>query len=316
VTKRHAHRPIRVDATPSPARPWLAAAAIGAGVLALLARERVQARRLERAVGERLRLGRQGIIAGAEPESLVASGTHAVLVLHGFGDTPQSVRELAHRLHAAGYTVELPLLPGHGRTLTEFGLARAHDWIGFARDQVARLRRLYPHVSLVGLSMGAALCSIVAAERDDLDALVLLSPYLSMPDEVRRLAPLLRVAGPLAPFRPSTVGTPSIKDPVARAAGLGFGVVSGRLLGELHEVTRIAQEAIPELDVPTLYVASRQDNRVPAAAAVRNWHRIGAPERAFRWLEGSGHIVTVDYEKATVFAEVLAWLDRHRGRPA
>ncbi len=294
-------------------RGLLLAAAAGLGTLALLARERLIARRLQRAVGERLRLGRNGIVVGAEPETLLASETHAVLVLHGFGDTPQSVRELAHRIHAAGYTVELPLLPAHGRTLSEFGLGRAHDWIEFVRDQVAHLRRQYAHVSIVGLSMGAALASIVAAEHDDLDALVLLSPYLCMPERIRRLAPLLRVSGPLAPFRRSTVRVPSIMDPVARAAGLGFGVVSGHLLAELNEVTEVAQEAIPELTVPTLYIAARNDSRVPVEAAVRNWHRVGAPVRAFRWLERSGHISTVDVEKETVFREVLDWLARCRG---
>jgi carboxylesterase len=290
-------------------------AVAGVGTLALLLRSRLKARALERQVWDRLRLGRSGVVVGAEPETLVASDTHAVLVLHGFGDTPQSVRELAHHLHDAGYTVELPLLPGHGRTLTEFGQARAHDWIGFVRDQVARLRRQYAHVSVVGLSMGAALSAIVAAEREDLDALVLLSPYLCMPDRVRRIAPLLRASGPLSPFRRSTVKVPSIFDPVARARGLGFGVVSGRLLAELFTVTEVAQDALPELTAPTLYIAARRDNRVPAVAASRNWHRVGAPVRALRWLEESGHISTVDYEKATVFAEVLAWLHVHGGDP-
>lgn len=290
-------------------------ALVGVGALALLLRSRLKARALERAVWDRLRLGRSGVVVGAEPETLVASGTHAVLVLHGFGDTPQSVRELAHHLHDAGYSVELPLLPGHGRTLAEFGLARAHDWIGFVRDQVARLRRQYAHVSVVGLSMGAALTAIVAAERDDLDAVVLLSPYLCMPDRVRRMAPLLRASGPLSPFRKSTVKVPSIFDPEARARGLGFGVVSGRLLAELYAVTEIAQEALPELTAPALYIAARRDNRVPAAAAARNWHRLGSPIRALRWLEDSGHISTVDYEKAAVFEEVLNWLHAHGGDP-
>jgi carboxylesterase len=288
----------------------LLGSALATGLLALLARERVQARRLEAAVHDRLRLGRDGIVVGAEPETLLASRTHAVLVVHGFGDTPQSVRALGHHLHAAGYTVELPLLPGHGRTLAEFGQSRAHDWIGFVRDQTARLARQYAHVSLVGLSMGAALCAIAAAERDDVDALVLLSPYLCMPDRIRRLAPLLRVAGPLSPFRRSTVRVPSILDPVARAAGLGYGVVSGRLLAELHAVTEVAQEALPSLRAPTLYVAARHDNRVPVTAAVRNWHRVGAPVRDFRWMEHSGHIMTVDYEREAVREAVQEWLER------
>ena len=97
------------------------AAAVAIGMVGLLVRDRVRAQQLEREVAARLRLGPNGIVMGAEPETLIGSRTHAVLVVHGFGDTPQSVRELAHSLHARGFTVEVPLLPGHGRTLTEFG---------------------------------------------------------------------------------------------------------------------------------------------------------------------------------------------------
>jgi carboxylesterase len=290
--------------------PVAAAAAIG--IVGLLLRDRARARRLEREVGRRLRLGPSGIVIGAEPETLIGSSTHAVLVVHGFGDTPQSVRELAHYLHARGFTVEVPLLPGHGRTLTEFGLARAHDWIGNIRDQVARLRRMYAHVSLVGLSMGAALCAIVAAERDDIDALVMLSPYLNMPTHVRRIARLLKISGPLAPFRKSAGRTASILNPAAQPASRGLGVVSGRLLAELYDVTVVAQESLPYIDVPTLYMASRQDSRVPQVDALTGWEAIHAPQRAFHWMEHSGHIMTVDYEKDAVFRDVAAWLERFK----
>ncbi len=299
---------------PPRARSGVGQLAIGALVVAasaLLVRDRLRARRLEREVADRLRVGPSGIIVGAEPETLLGSRTHAVLLVHGFGDTPQSMRELAHALHADGWTVELPLLPGHGRTLQEFGLGRAHDWIGYVRDQVARLHRQYERVTLVGQSMGAALCAIVAAEDDAIDALVLLAPYLSMPGHVRRMGRVLRASGPLAPFRRSAYGTPSIRNPDALREALGFGVVSGRLLAELLEVTQIAQASLPHISAPTLYVASRHDNRVPAETSVRNWNALGAPERTFVWLEHSGHIISVDDEKQVVFRDTAHWLDSH-----
>jgi carboxylesterase len=284
-------------------------------ITATLVRDRNRARRLEQEVAERLPLGPSGVIVGAEPEYLRGSATHAVLLVHGFGDTPQSMRQLAHGLHAEGWTVELSLLPGHGRSLREFGQGRAHDWIDQVRRQVARLTRTFPHVALVGQSMGAALSAIVAAEHDELDALVLLAPYLSMPARVRRVAPLLRMSGPLAPFRRSAYGTPSIRDPEALRASLGFGVVSGRLLRELHAVTEVAQQALPEITVPTLYLASRHDNRVPAEAAVRNWERLGATERTFQWVERSGHVISVDRDRAIVARETTQWLARWAGQP-
>ncbi len=291
------------------------AASVAVGIVALLVRENVRARRLEREIARRLPLGPNGIVQGAEPETLLGSKSHAVMVLHGFGDTPQSVRELAHTLHDKGWTVEVPLLPGHGRSMAEFGLGRAHDWIGYTRDQVARLRRSYEHVSLVGLSMGAALCAIVAAERDDLNSLVMLSPYLSIPDRIRRFSPLLRLSGPLAPFRRSTGRTMSIFDPDARPATLGIGVISGHLLDELQDVTLIARESVPDILVPTLYMAARNDSRVPLNDTLRNWRQLQSRDRRFRLLERSGHIMTVDYEKDIVFQETADWLAKHAGDP-
>ncbi len=292
------------------------AASVAIGIVALLVRDNVRARRLAREVARRLPLGPHGIVEGAEPESLMGSTTHAVMVLHGFGDTPQSVRELAHTLHDKGWTVEVPLLPGHGRSMAEFGLGRAHDWIGYTRDQVARLRRSYEHVSLVGLSMGAALCAIVAAERDDIDSLVMLSPYLSMPDRIRRLSPLLRISGPLAPFRRSAGRKMSILNPAERPASLGIGVISGHLLAELHDVTEIARQSVPEIRAPTLYMAARNDNRVPLDDTLQNWRQLQSRDRRFRLLDHSGHIMTVDYEKDTVFQETADWLAKHAGAPA
>ena len=64
----------------------------------------------------------------------------AVLLLHGFGDTPQTLHYVADALHAAGYTVRAPLLPGHGRTLAAFGATRAKQWISAARDAYANGR--------------------------------------------------------------------------------------------------------------------------------------------------------------------------------
>ena len=53
------------------------------------------------------------VLPGAEPWS-APGGPHGALVLHGFTGCPQSMRGLAQALAAAGFAVELPLLPGHG----------------------------------------------------------------------------------------------------------------------------------------------------------------------------------------------------------
>src|SRR5437763_4600283 len=74
----------------------------------------------------RLPVGRDGIIAGAQGFELRrGSDAPAVLLLHGGGDTPQTLRYLAEYLHARGYNVRASPLPGHGRTLRESSTVRS-----------------------------------------------------------------------------------------------------------------------------------------------------------------------------------------------
>src|SRR5262245_20127159 len=65
-------------------------------------------------------LGADGIVVGGEGFVLSRGGAPAVLLLHGAGDTPQTLRYLADALFARGFHVTAPLLPRHGRLLRDF----------------------------------------------------------------------------------------------------------------------------------------------------------------------------------------------------
>src|SRR5947207_15034628 len=124
------------------------------------------------------------ILKGAETIDLQEEGSHGVLLLHGFGDTPQTLSLLARRLSKSGYGVFAPLLPGHGRTIDAFRSSRAEEWIATARDSLRGMHDRYGTVSVVGLSMGAALAVIIGAESESVASLSLVAPYLGMPTHV------------------------------------------------------------------------------------------------------------------------------------
>jgi len=280
-----------------------AAAAYGARAMA--------ARRRERAFARRLPAGPDGIIPGAESIDLQGSGPHAVFMLHGFGDTPETLALLARHLHGRGFTVRAPLLPGHGRSLPEFARSRADDWIEFARAEFAAFRARHPRAALVGLSMGGSLATIVAAEAPDLPALALVAPYVSMPTTLRRLARIHPLLGALSPYVDARGGARSIHDAQARARSRAYGCCTPRLVAELAAVVDRARLALPALRAPTLVVQSRADNRVPPDAAERTFLLVGAPERRLVWMTEGGHIITVDHGRERVFALVEEWLVGH-----
>lgn len=286
----------------------LIVASVAAALFALLLRWR-RARAVRAFTDRHRTLGRDGIVLGGEPFTLDAPDAPAVLLLHGGGDTPQTMRYLGDALHARGFHVEAPLLPGHGRSLEEFARVTADDLSRAARAAYDRLRASHAAVAIAGLSMGGALAVQIAAEHPELPALVLLAPYLAMPERVERAARWGWLWGPLLTAVRSGDGQ-SILDPVERERGLAYGVFTPGALRALRETVRRANAVLGRVQSPTLVINSRGDNRIDPAAAERAFARLGAPEKRLEWTTGAGHVITVDYGRDAVIDASIGWIER------
>jgi len=249
---------------------------------------------------------------GAETIDLQEEGSPGVLLLHGFGDTPQTLALLARRLRKSGYSVLAPLLPGHGRSMQSFGKSRASDWIGAAKDAYIDMRARHDSVSVVGLSMGGALSVLLAGEQHEIPALVLIAPYLGMPRPLRLAAATHWLWGRLVGEVPAR-NLRSIRDPIEREKNLAYGTVTGRELHELSIVVRRARKSLTDVRAPALIIQSREDPRCSPAVAEFALKTLGSEEKKLVWTEGAGHVITVDYGRERVFGEVERWLDAHRG---
>jgi carboxylesterase len=234
-----------------------------------------------------------------------------VLLLHGFGDTPQTLRYLADDLHAQGYDVRVPLLPGHGRTLAAFDRSTAEQWVEAARAELMALRARHSWVALGGLSMGGAIATILAADVRDLPALILIAPYLGMPRHVRFVAFWYRIFA-LYPKPIEGRSSKSILDPAERGKSLAYGAVTPHALRQLAHVVARARRAVPRVSASTLIIQSKNDNRISSRVARWAFKRLGSSRKRILLTDEGGHIITVDFGKERVFDEVRAWL---RGGP-
>ena len=290
---------------------WAVPIAIAAAVVLT----RRGALRLRDETLRRLPVDSAGIIAGAEPFELRrAANAPAILLVHGGGDTPQTLRYLAEYLHARGYNVRVPLLPGHGRTLREFSTVAADQWTQVVRSAYDDLSETHPWVAVAGLSMGGALAAELAAEVRSIPALVLLAPYLAIPKHIAlaaRTAPLWGFAVPyVRALDPSA--RRSIQNQAEAARSLAYGVFTPAALRALRSTVERAFRVLPKVTSPTLMVQSREDNRIPPAAAQTAFERIAARDKQLVWVSGAGHVITVDYGHEHVFELLVDWLERHR----
>lgn len=265
------------------------------------------AQRMEHEFENKYPRNTEGIIIGAEPIQVRGVRPGAVLVLHGYNDSPQSVASLALALHDAGWTVDVPLLPGHGRTLQAFAQSGADVWISAAREHYRRLREQHAQVVVCGMSMGGALSFILAAENPEMKAVVAIAPYLHLSRPMEMLLVLAPVAAIGARYM-SGGGGKSIHDPAAAASMISYRRSTPHLLIELTKLTHVAYDALPRVKQPVLMVQSREDNRIPPRSALDAFTRIGSAAKTLDWVTGTGHVLTVDYGHEAMERRIVAWV--------
>src|SRR5271169_2933943 len=99
-----------------------------------------------------------------------------VVLVPGMGDLRRSYRFLAPLLRGAGYRVACTDLRGHGDSDTTFA---SYGDVETADDVIALIDELGGPAVVVGNSMGAGAATLVAAQRPELVAgLVLVGPFV------------------------------------------------------------------------------------------------------------------------------------------
>jgi esterase/lipase len=161
--------------------------------------------------------------------------------------------------------------------------------------------------------MGGDLAAVLAAESPAVGTLVLLAPYLAMPPVPRLIARYYRVVQTFAPVIAGR-GAKSIRDKSESVRNLAYGKATPRLLHDLRVTVRRGWAALPRVTVPTLYIQSHHDNRIPPAVATRAFARLGASQKRLEWVDDGTHIITVDFGRDRVIDAVDHWL-KYFSRP-
>src|SRR3954468_17441690 len=136
------------------------------------------AARLSRACDDRGTGRRRLMRPEAEPFA-VDGAPVGVVVCHGFTGMPGSMRPWAEALAAAGLTVRLPRLPGHGTRWQDANKVGWQDWYDELERAFDDVRSRCEQTFLVGLSMGGTLSLRLAERRgDDVAGVVVVNPAL------------------------------------------------------------------------------------------------------------------------------------------
>jgi len=246
------------------------------------------------------------LMRGAEPFYLDADSPTGVICIHGITATPHEVRWLGEHLHTAGFTVMAPRLAGHGTHYSALERVYWQDWVQSALDAYHLLRGRCDKVMVAGLSMGS-LVTLMLGTTVDVAALAVMASPLRMNARLLPYAAQIKYLKSKWDFRDETDFPRRLREEQLTRGEPNVGRVRYEIcpthaLGELYTLSETTRAALPKVTAPTALIYSKGDQSVSydnlaiAQAGLTNASVVEA-----HTLEKSGHILTQDMEKNTVF---------------
>jgi carboxylesterase len=226
-----------------------------------------------------------------------------VLVLHGFTGNPQSLRPLAEALADAGFTVDLPLLPGHGTAVEDMVPTRWEDWSAAAEAAYQALAARCQKVAVAGLSMGGSLTCWLAEEHPEIAGIAVVNPLVEPPppDFLDGIRSLLDAGTEVI----DGIGSDIAKEGAVEAAYAGTPLAPAL---SLFEGVATVKQRLGAIHCPTLLLSSREDHVVDPVSGEILEASVGGPVERVH-LERSFHVATLDWDAPLIEKQVVRFVD-------
>ncbi len=223
-------------------------------------------------------------------------------MLHGFTGNPQSMRGLAVALADAGFTVELPLLPGHGTAVEDMLDTRWKDWSHAAEQAYMN----WPHVPTRSWwwacpwAVRSACGWPSTIPRSPRSSLV--NPLLMAPDEdtLAFIGAMIDAGDTVAPG----IGSDIALEGAVESAYPGLPLQAAL---SLFEGVAEVEALLGQVGCPVLVFTSTQDHVVdPKSSALLMEKAKGPVDQVV--LERSFHVATLDYDKDEIETRTVEFL--------
>lgn len=228
-----------------------------------------------------------------------------IIFLHGFTGSPASMRPWAHYFHERGYTVRVPLIPGHGRNWRDLNEISWEQWPKKVEQVLAPMVAYCDKVFIFGLSMGGANTLHVVAKNssEKLAGIVLVNPMAHIPGVRIKFAPLI------AKF---IKGLPAIGDDIKKPGvdEFGYDHLPTRGVLELNKFLKVTRKLLGKVKVPMLLFHSIEDHVLPVSNTEIIFNEVSSEDKLRIELTNSYHVATLDYDAEIIFENSRIFVER------
>lgn len=232
-------------------------------------------------------------------------GPIGVFLSHGLTATCAESRPLAMRLHAAGYSVAGPLLPGHGTHPKDLNQVHWQDWVQAGEESYQQLSACCQRVFLGGESMGAVLALYLACEHPEAAGVLAYAPAIKL--NLRVVDQLkLRLFSPFLPWVPK-----ESLDASSNWQGYPVNPLKGAM--QLIKFQQVVRSRLSHIHQPILVMQGRLDTTVHPRVGEIILSGVSSKLKEHYWMEKSSHVVIIDQELDEVTRITLDFFQRSLG---
>jgi carboxylesterase len=226
-----------------------------------------------------------------------------VLLVHGFTGSPASMRPWGEFLHSKGYTVRVPLLPGHGTRPEDLNKVKWQEWPAKVEFELSELRKSCDVIFLVGLSMGGGTVLNVAASHNEILAgVILVNPMIHVKGVPVELAFFLSRLQKMRTSVGDDIKRPGITE-------WGYDALPTRGVYQLLKMLRITRRNLKNITVPVQLFHSVEDHTLPVTNTEIIFDEIGSLNKSRIELVNSYHVATMDYDQELIFQNSLTFIE-------
>jgi len=226
-----------------------------------------------------------------------------IVLVHGFTSTPSVMRPWAEFLNSHGFTVRVPLLPGHGTSIAELDDVNWQQWPAEIESHLIQLRSECQKVFLCGFSMGAAASLHVASRyQSQIAGLILVNPMIhrknAWPAAVKIASRFVKSFG--------TAGSDIKRGDVIQWK------YDRTPMRAAHQLLRLLEETrplLPTIKSPLMLFRSVTDHTLPASNSAFILNSIGSNRRQEITLHNSYHVAPLDHDQEQIFTESLKFIE-------
>ncbi|MFH1861138.1 MAG: alpha/beta fold hydrolase [bacterium] len=281
-----------------------------------------------------------GIRQGCQ-EFTTGNGDIALLMVHGFGDSPALYTRFAPALAEMGFTCKAMRLPGFAEPMTEYAKTSLNLWLEALDKEVNQLGQQHSKVWIVAHSLGGAIAiRYLMEDTIKQSSSANCKQTLNGVDGVILLAPFLGVSSRRSPLFPARtwhkIGNRCLfitkifenylpidaHDPDAKKSHEAYcdRFIPRNIYSELFKLLDSLKEKSGEFNLPMLMMLSIDDEVIEPKSAEQFYQESsstargatsarGAPSRKrLIVLENSGHVIPLDYEWKEAVSAISAFI--------